>query len=88
MSTNTVNLNFCLNQAKSHYGGFGYLTIVTLLFSCGSIILLQYLFATDKISIWLHVLLSAYLFYMIYSPLHEAVHGNISGKVVKPFNYL
>ncbi len=80
MNTNTVSLNFCVKQAKSHYGGFGYLTIVTLLFSCSSIILLQYLFATDQISLWLHFLLSAYLFYMIYTPLHEAVHGNISGK--------
>ena len=80
MSTNTVSLNFCVNQAKDHFGGFGFLTIMILLFGCGGVILLQYLYATNQISLWLHALLTAYLSYMIYTPLHESVHGNISGK--------
>ena len=80
MSIDTVSLNFCTNLAKKNYGGFGYLTLLTLMFSCSSIVLLQYLLATNQISFWLHLPFSAYLFYMIYTPLHEAVHGNISGK--------
>ena len=80
MTDNNDNLKFTTSMAKEYYGSFGLPTVLLFLFGCGSIILLQILYAKGQTSLWLHVPLNAYLFYVIYTPLHESVHGNISGK--------
>ncbi|WP_373090359.1 fatty acid desaturase [Zhongshania sp.] len=54
-------------------------TIALTLLVCSLFVLCIVLFANDVISVWLATPLVSVLTYMAYTPLHEAVHGNIHG---------
>ena len=69
-----------LNVAKENIGNTAYVTIFLFLFTSASIIGLQILFINNILPYWAHLIISSYLFYCMYTPLHEAIHGNISGK--------
>ena len=69
-----------LNVAKENIGNTAYVTIFLFLFTSASVIGLQILFINNILPYWAHLIISSYLFYCMYTPLHEAIHGNISGK--------
>jgi beta-carotene hydroxylase len=68
-----------LAAAKQYMGRVGWLTVALTLF-----VLLAYctnltLFASGVLNPWIATAILAALTHMSYTPLHEAVHGNISG---------
>jgi len=69
-----------LVTVRANLAGIAWPTILTFFVAIITLISLQIAFALDKIGILIHVTLSSYFFYMMYTPLHEAVHQNISGK--------
>ena len=67
----------------------GKVAVPTIIFSAvtmGAYVLVVYMGMTGRWSLGLCCALNAILAYLIFTPLHEAVHGNISGrnKMMKP----
>lgn len=68
-----------LGAAISYMGKVAWPTIALTLLVCSLFVLCIVLFANDVITVWLATPLVSVLTYMAYTPLHEAVHGNIHG---------
>lgn len=66
--------------AKNYMGHVGWPTIVLVVLVLSGFVLCLSLFASGWMSPWGAVLMLAALTYMSYTPLHEAVHGNVHGK--------
>tara|TARA_B100000927_G_scaffold284878_1_gene274313 strand:+ start:766 stop:1656 length:891 start_codon:yes stop_codon:yes gene_type:complete len=69
-----------LESVRSNLVGIAWPTIFIFLFSASVLIVLQIAYAFSKINLFTHVAISSYFFYVMYTPLHESVHQNISGK--------
>lgn len=65
--------------AKQHMGHIAWPTVLLTLVIIAAYTGLLVLFASGTISWWLAAPLVILLHYLSYTPLHEAVHGNISG---------
>ncbi len=65
--------------AKRHMGSMAWPTIVLALMVVLAFLWTLALFASGSLPAWLACVLVALLTYMSYTPLHEAVHGNIHG---------
>jgi beta-carotene hydroxylase len=68
-----------LGAAINHMGKVAWPTIILTLLVCSLFVLCIAAFANGLISVWLATPLVSVLTYMSYTPLHEAVHGNIHG---------
>lgn len=66
--------------AKKHMGGVAWPTVALVAFVLASVGTNLYLFAVGVLPIWAATLILAGLTYFAYTPLHEAVHGNINGR--------
>ncbi len=66
--------------ATQFMGNRALLTVVVAFAAVGLWALLFALSAAGEISMWLALPVVAYLVYMTYTPLHEAVHNNIAGR--------
>ena len=69
-----------LDVVKNHLTDLAYPTIFLSFISVAAIIYLQILYLDNYLPYWLHLILTSYLLYLIYTPFHEGVHGNISSK--------
>ena len=70
-----------ITAAKQYMGGVAWLTVGLTFSVVVAYVANLALFAQGFIPIWLATTLMAVLTYMSYTPLHEAVHGNIHGNV-------
>ena len=70
-----------LAAAHKYMGDPAWLTVVFTVFICAGFIVNLWLFSIGITPAWLALLSLAILTYMAYTPLHEAVHGNIHGNV-------
>ncbi|CAA0111283.1 Uncharacterised protein [Zhongshania aliphaticivorans] len=68
-----------LGIARNYIGKMAWLTIILTLLVCGLFIAVLALFVNGVMSAWVATPIIAILTYMSYTPLHEAVHGNIHG---------
>ncbi|WP_372966173.1 fatty acid desaturase [Marinobacter sp.] len=66
--------------AKKYMGHVSWPTIVLVVLVLSGFVISLGLYAEGLMSAWITVLILAALTYMSYTPLHEAVHGNIHGK--------
>lgn len=66
--------------AKRHMGPVARLTIALTVAVLAGFVLNLWLFATGVLSAWAALPILAALTYLAYTPLHEAVHGNINGE--------
>ncbi len=69
-----------LDVVKNHITDLAYPTIFLSFISVAAIIFLQILYLDNYLPYWLHLIITSYLLYLIYTPFHEATHGNISSK--------
>ena len=76
-----------LQTVKSNIAGIAWPTIIIFFISAFVIITLQILYAKSQIHIIPHLIITSYFMYVMYTPLHEASHQNISGKN-KRFRFL
>ena len=76
-----------LDSVRSNISGIAWPTIITFIISAFIIILLQILYVKDQIHIVPHLIITSYFMYVMYTPLHEASHQNISG-TNKKFRFL
>lgn len=67
-------------SAAALMGGVVWQTPVICFFAIGVIIASTTLAALGTIPFWLTILINWWALFTIYTPLHEAVHGNISGR--------
>lgn len=68
-----------LTAALEHMQSFAWPTVLLTLLLAASFLFTLVLLAGDTIPLWLGCVLTGLLSYMAYTPLHEAVHGNING---------
>ena len=81
MSEDLAALNKeAIRAAKRHMGPVAGLTIVLTGSVVVGFVVNLWLFATGSLPAWAALLLLAALTYLAYTPLHEAVHGNIHGE--------
>ena len=76
-----------LSTVRSNLVGIAWPTILAFIVAAVVLILSQIAYANKIIGLFPHLIISSYFFYMMYTPLHEAVHQNISGKN-KKFKFL
>ena len=76
-----------LTTVRNNLVGIAWPTVITFIVAAFVLILSQIAYANQIIGLVTHLILSSYFFYMMYTPLHEAVHQNISGKN-KKFKFL
>tara|TARA_B100000212_G_scaffold322554_1_gene281964 strand:- start:1237 stop:2133 length:897 start_codon:yes stop_codon:yes gene_type:complete len=76
-----------LTSVKSNISGISWPTILTFIVSAFVIISMQFLYARNQIHLLPHLIITSYFMYVMYTPLHEASHQNISG-TVKKFRFL
>jgi len=76
-----------LTTVRDNLEGIAWPTVITFIVAAFVLILSQIAYANQIIGLVTHLILSSYFFYMMYTPLHEAVHQNISGKN-KKFKFL
>ncbi len=69
-----------IGAAKAHMGGLAWPTVVLTVLVLTGFVANLYLFATGVTPWIVAVFLYGALTYMSYTPLHEAVHGNIHGR--------
>ena len=63
-----------LDVVKNHVTDLAYPTIFLSIISVAAIIYLQILYLDNYLPFWLHLILTSYLLYLIYTPFHEGVH--------------
>lgn len=81
MSTDLAAQNKqAITAAQQHMGQFAWLTAVLVVFVLGAVATNLYLFAAGILPVWAATLILGGLTYFAYTPLHEAVHGNINGR--------
>jgi beta-carotene hydroxylase len=66
--------------AKLYMARFAWFTVLMSLLVTSIFVFSLYLFQQKVISVWIALVLVSILTYFSYTPLHEAVHGNINGK--------
>lgn len=66
--------------AKQYMGQFGWPTVILVVLVLAGFIANLTLFALGVVPAWTATVILAALTYMAYTPVHEAVHGNIHGK--------
>lgn len=76
-----------LTTVRDNLEGIAWPTVITFIVAAFVLILSQIAYANQTIGLVTHLIVSSYFFYMMYTPLHEAVHQNISGKN-KRFKFL
>ncbi|MBS3803549.1 MAG: fatty acid desaturase [Oleiphilaceae bacterium] len=80
MSHDLAGLNKqAIAAAKQHIGMVAWPTVALVGLVVAAFVLNLALFAAGLISWWLATLILGALTYMAYTPLHEAVHGNVHG---------
>ena len=83
-SNNTASLDQlnieAATTAKKYMANFAWLTVLFVMAIVGCFILNLTAFIQGLIPFWLATINLAILTYFAYTPLHEAVHGNIHGK--------
>jgi beta-carotene hydroxylase len=67
-------------SARDYTGALAWPTVLLALCVLGGVIATLALFASGALPLWSAVALYAALTYASYTPLHEAVHGNINGR--------
>ncbi len=67
-------------EARKHMGQVAWITVALVVFVIVSYVANLVLFVNGLIPAWVATLIVAALTYMSYTPLHEAVHGNINGR--------
>lgn len=70
-------------SAHKYMGSPAWLTVVLTGFVCTGFVVNLWLFSIGVTPEWLTLVVLAALTYMAYTPLHEAVHGNIHGNAEK-----
>ena len=68
-----------LNTVKSNISGVAWPTVIMFFVAAAVIITLQFLYAKEQIHLLPHLIITSYFMYLMYTPLHEASHQNISG---------
>ena len=76
---NNEDYQSLLNTVKSNISGVAWPTIITFFVAAAVIITLQVLYAKEQIHLLPHLIITSYFMYVMYTPLHEASHQNISG---------
>ena len=76
---NNEDYQSLLNTVKSNISGVAWPTIITFFVAAAVIITLQVLYAKEQIHLLPHLIITSYFIYVMYTPLHEASHQNISG---------
>ena len=76
---NNEDYQSLLNTVKSNISGVAWPTIITFFVAAAVIITLQFLYAKEQIHLLPHLIITSYFMYVMYTPLHEASHQNISG---------
>lgn len=76
-----------LTTVRDNLEGIAWPTVITFIVAAFVLILSQIAYANQIIGLLTHLILYSYFFYIMYTPLHEAVHQNISGKN-KRFKFL
>ena len=76
---NNEDYQSLLNTVKSNISGVAWPTIITFFVAAAVIITLQVLYAKEQIHLLPHLIITSYFMYLMYTPLHEASHQNISG---------
>jgi len=76
-----------LASVKSNISGIAWPTIFIFFIAATVIIGSQILYANSQINLFTHLVFSSYFMYVMYTPLHEASHKNISG-TNKKFRFL
>tara|TARA_B100001250_G_C19807206_1_gene793944 strand:- start:2490 stop:3380 length:891 start_codon:yes stop_codon:yes gene_type:complete len=76
-----------LSSVKANISGIAWPTIFIFFVAAFVIIGSQIMYANSQISLFTHLILSSYFMYVMYTPLHEASHKNISG-TKKKFRFL
>lgn len=67
-------------QAMGAIGGVAWGSIFLLIGSVAAFVTVWVLAASGAIPLWAGCLLNSYLVYVMYTPMHEAVHGNVQGQ--------
>jgi beta-carotene hydroxylase len=80
MTTRRTEDQRALAAAKTYSGGIAWLTLLLGTAAPLAFAGLIWLTVSGNFSYWLAVPVLSYLIYMLYTPLHEAVHRNISGQ--------
>ena len=81
MSEDSVALNKeAISAAKRHMGRPAYFTIILTFSIVSGFAFNLWLFASGAIPAWGAIITLGALTYFAYTPLHEAVHGNINGE--------
>lgn len=70
---------YAIQQALTHMGGFAWPILLMATALISAYVELHYGAISGKLPMYFAVPLMAAITYMCYTPLHEAVHGNISG---------
>lgn len=68
-----------IDTAKQYMGEVAWLTVALVVLVLTGFIANLWLFSAGLLPFWAALLIYAALTYMSYTPLHEAVHGNING---------
>ena len=68
-----------VGAAKQYMGEVAWLTVALVVLVLTGFVANLWLFAVGLLPLWAALLIYAALTYMSYTPLHEAVHGNING---------
>ena len=76
---NNEDYQSLLNTVKSNISGVAWPTIITFFVAAAVIITLQVLYAKEQNHLLPHLIITSYFMYVMYTPLHEASHQNISG---------
>lgn len=69
-----------ISAAKQHMGELAWPTVILLLLVVIGFVANLWLFSIGLTPLWAATIIYAALTYMAYTPLHEAVHGNINGR--------
>ena len=76
---NNEDYQSLLNTVKSNISGVAWPTVIMFFVAAAVIITLQFLYAKEQIHLLPHLIITSYFMYLMYTPLHEASHQNISG---------
>ncbi|WP_242634333.1 fatty acid desaturase family protein [Marinobacter salicampi] len=68
-----------ISAAKNHMGDVAWPTVMLVAVVLTGFVTNLWLFASGALSVWLALPVLGALTYLAYTPLHEAVHGNIHG---------